>query len=144
MKYIGDRKIKMVINIEEKAFKELTKYDEGFFPSGNRLYDSILTSVYNGIPLKEYQEKMIDSSCEQEETEKFDMVSKPSHYTEGREFEPKDVIVDWDLNFFLGNALKYISRAGRKYDAIEDLRKAKQYIDFEIERLIKEGEKTNV
>ena len=81
---------------------------------------------------------------EQEETEKFDMVSKPSHYTEGREFEPKDVIVDWDLNFFLGNALKYISRAGRKYDAIEDLRKAKQYIDFEIERLIKEGDKTNV
>ena len=36
------------------------------------------------------------------------------------------------LNFNLGNAVKYVSRAGRKGDKIEDLRKAIQYIEFEI------------
>jgi len=64
-----------------------------------------------------------------------DIISNPSHYTEGRKYEPRKVIEDWDLDFYLGNAVKYISRAGRKNDTIEDLRKAKQYIDFEIEKL---------
>ena len=65
----------------------------------------------------------------------FDAVSHPSHYTEGRKYEPRKVIADWGLNFNLGNAVKYISRAGRKGDKIEDLRKAIQYIEFEIEEL---------
>ena len=64
-----------------------------------------------------------------------DIVSSPEHYIAGRTYEPRKVIMDWGLNFYLGNALKYISRAGRKEDAITDLQKAKQYIDFEIERL---------
>lgn len=63
----------------------------------------------------------------------FDDVSNPSHYTDGRKYEPRKVIADWGLNFNLGNAVKYISRAGRKGDKIEDLRKAIQYIEFEIE-----------
>ena len=71
-----------------------------------------------------------------------DAVSHPSHYAEGRKYEPKDVIRDWNLNFSLGNAVKYISRAGRK-DAsktIEDLRKAIFYIEDEIMAI--EGEVT--
>lgn len=62
-------------------------------------------------------------------------VSHPSHYADGREYEPKDVIRDWDLNFNLGSAIKYISRAGRKSgnSIIQDLMKAKQYLEFEIE-----------
>lgn len=64
-----------------------------------------------------------------------DVVSHPSHYTEGRKYEPRKVIADWGLNFNLGNAVKYVSRAGRKGDKIEDLRKAIQYIEFEIEEL---------
>lgn len=65
----------------------------------------------------------------------FDPVSRPSHYTEGRKYEPRKVIADWKLNFNLGNAVKYISRAGRKDDKIKDLRKAIQYIKFELEEL---------
>lgn len=65
----------------------------------------------------------------------FDVVSHPSHYTEGRTYEPRKVIADWGLNFNLGNAVKYLSKAGRKGDKIEDLRKAIQYIQFEIEEL---------
>lgn len=65
----------------------------------------------------------------------YDVVSHPSHYTEGRKYEPRKVIADWGLNFNLGNAVKYLSRAGRKGDKIEDLRKAIQYIEFELEEL---------
>ena len=68
----------------------------------------------------------------------FDNISKPSHYTEGRKFEPKDVIRDWGLNYNLGCAVKYISRAGRKDDIIQDLKKAQTYLGFEIEALEKE------
>lgn len=71
-----------------------------------------------------------------------DIISHPSHYTDGRKYEPKDVIRDWNLNFNLGSAVKYISRAGRKDDIIQDLKKAKQFIDFEIEALMEEQEKT--
>lgn len=67
----------------------------------------------------------------------FNMVSRPRHYTEGRKYEPRKVIYDWGLNFNLGNAVKYISRAGRKNDAVEDLKKAKQYLEFELEERMK-------
>ena len=68
-------------------------------------------------------------------SETFNTVSHPAHYTAGRKYEPRKVIADWGLNFNLGNAVKYVSRAGRKGDKIEDLRKAIQYIEFEIEEL---------
>lgn len=68
-------------------------------------------------------------------TESFNEISHPSHYTAGRKYEPRKVIADWGLNFNLGNAVKYVSRAGRKGDKIEDLQKAIQYIEFEIEEL---------
>lgn len=62
-----------------------------------------------------------------------DIIKAPSHYVDGRKYEPKDVIRDWGLNFNLGSAVKYISRAGRKGDKLEDLQKAKQFLEFEIE-----------
>jgi hypothetical protein len=64
-----------------------------------------------------------------------DNIKHPSHYTEGRKFEPKDVIRDWGLNFNLGSAVKYISRAGRKDDIVQDLKKAQQFIQFEIDAI---------
>lgn len=76
-----------------------------------------------------------DNELSSKEETSFDVVSHPSHYTEGRKYEPRKVIADWGLNFNLGNAVKYISRAGRKGDKIEDLRKAIQYIEFELEEL---------
>lgn len=65
----------------------------------------------------------------------FDPVSIPSHYAAGRKYEPRKVISDWGLNFNLGNGVKYISRADREGDAIQDLEKAIQYIQFELEEL---------
>jgi hypothetical protein len=46
--------------------------------------------------------------------------------------EPINVIEDWGLNFRLGNAVKYISRAGYKGSGVDDLRKAVTYIEREI------------
>ena len=66
-----------------------------------------------------------------------DVVKHPSHYCYS-EYEPKDVIREWNLNFNLGSAVKYIARAGRKDDVIQDLSKAKQFIEFEIEYLQKQ------
>lgn len=67
----------------------------------------------------------------------FDPVTHPAHYCEGRTYEPKDVIMDWGVDFYIGNAIKYLSRSGRKGSAIEDLQKAQQYIQFEIDYLKK-------
>ena len=67
---------------------------------------------------------------------KKEMVNHPSHYNMGK-YEAIDVIEDWNLGFNLGNALKYLSRAGHKDDIIQDLKKAKWYIDREIQRLAK-------
>jgi hypothetical protein len=72
---------------------------------------------------------------------KRDNVKHPSHYAEGRKFEPKDVIRDWGLNFNLGSAVKYISRAGRKDDVVQDLKKAQEFIQFEIDAI--EAERAN-
>lgn len=44
-----------------------------------------------------------------------------------------DLIKDYNLNFNRGNILKYIIRAGKKEDELQDLLKAKDYIEREIE-----------
>ena len=67
----------------------------------------------------------------------MDLIHKPKHYCFSK-FEPKDVIRAWGLNFNLGNAVKYVARAGRKGDIIEDLKKAKEYLTFEIDALREE------
>ncbi len=60
-------------------------------------------------------------------------VDHPSHYNVGK-IEVIDAIEDWGLNFSLGNAVKYIARADHKGKPIEDLQKARWYIEREIER----------
>lgn len=78
---------------------------------------------------------------QKEKDGRFDPVDNPAHYCEGRTYMPIDVIEDWELGFNLGSCLKYIARAGRKGDALEDLKKARFYLDREIgtmERRFKE------
>ena len=63
--------------------------------------------------------------------DRADLINHPSHYTAGG-VEAIAVIEAWQLGFALGNALKYIARAGRKGDRLEDLRKARWYLEREI------------
>ena len=71
------------------------------------------------------------------ETYGYNAVSHPSHYTDTK-IEVIDFIVDKKFDFCLGNAIKYICRAGKKdpTKTIEDLRKAIQYINFEIDKVL--------
>lgn len=65
-----------------------------------------------------------------------DPVNFPIHYTTGK-IEVINFIDDKQLTYCLGNAVKYITRAGKKdpNKTIEDLQKAIWYINHEIERL---------
>lgn len=69
-----------------------------------------------------------------------DAVNHPSHYTDGK-IEVIDFIEDKNLGYHLGNAVKYISRAGKKDPdkEVEDLQKAAWYINRKIQKLM-EGE----
>lgn len=63
-----------------------------------------------------------------------DPVNAPQHYRAGNTYETIRVIEAWKLNFHLGNAVKYISRADQKGAPIEDLKKARWYLDREIQK----------
>ncbi len=65
-------------------------------------------------------------------------INHPSHYSYGK-IEVIDVIEDWDLNFCLGNVIKYVGRSGHKKSKIEDLKKAEWYLKREIETLEKKN-----
>lgn len=74
---------------------------------------------------------------------------RPAHYNRGG-IEAIDVIHAWGLGFDLGNALKYIARAGYKPKGddleagrVEDLRKARTYIDLELRRLAGDDDDTD-
>lgn len=62
-----------------------------------------------------------------------DPVNRPAHYT-GHPSGVECIQITEHLNFCIGNAIKYLWRAGLKGDAIEDLEKAAWYVAREIER----------
>jgi hypothetical protein len=71
-----------------------------------------------------------------------DLINHPPHYTSspatcecGRTIECISVVRH--MGFNVGNVIKYLWRAGRKGDALEDLRKARWYLDDEIKRIEK-------
>lgn len=79
------------------------------------------------MPLNEAIKEWVD--CKEEE----DVVNRPPHYTE----HPSGIEciqITEHMGFNLGNAIKYIWRCDLKKDAIEDLKKAKWYIDREISK----------
>jgi len=65
---------------------------------------------------------------------KLDLVNRPPHYTDGG-IDTLKFIEAKDLNYRLGNVVKYISRTGKKVDSdpLQDLEKARFYLDREIE-----------
>jgi hypothetical protein len=68
--------------------------------------------------------------------ERHDAVNHPRHYT-NHASGVECITVTEHMNFCRGNAVKYIWRAGEKGNEIEDLKKARWYIDREIARLEK-------
>ena len=70
--------------------------------------------------------------------EQPDPVHKPPHYT-SHPSGVECIQITEHMNFCLGNALKYIWRASLKGEPVQDLEKARWYIDREIERRKKDG-----
>lgn len=63
------------------------------------------------------------------------MIDHPGHYGgESNPYEAIKVIEAWGLDFHLGNVVKYLARAGKKGSWLEDLKKARWYLDREIAR----------
>ena len=67
-----------------------------------------------------------------------DPVVRPQHYTFGN-IEVIEAIEAWELGFHLGNVVKYVARAAHKGRYLEDLQKARWYLDREIQRNDKHG-----
>ena len=65
-----------------------------------------------------------------------EMVNHPNHYGgENNPYEAIKVIEAWDLNFNLGNVIKYVSRSDKKNNKLEDLEKAAWYLNRAIQNL---------
>lgn len=64
------------------------------------------------------------------------VIDHPSHYNKGK-IEVIDFIEDQGLSFHLGNVIKYVARAGSKGDKLEDLKKARWYLDRYINEVMK-------
>ena len=62
----------------------------------------------------------------------------PTYYTRGS-IEVWDFVRDQELNYFLGNAIKYICRAGYKGDKAQDLAKAIHYLDNELQHTLSQS-----
>lgn len=76
----------------------------------------------------------IEPESELEPEPENDPVNNPAHYTYGK-IEVIEYILDKGLDFCLGNVIKYVSRAGHKNNALEDLQKAAKYLEFKINDL---------
>ena len=83
------------------------------------------------VPTDEHMDKMYGNI-------KHDAVNHPSHYTRGK-IEVIDFIEDQQLPYHLGNVIKYIARAGYKGDKLEDLKKARWYLDRYINEVMGNG-----
>jgi len=72
-----------------------------------------------------------------EDLERYHHNDHPGYYGgKDNPYEAIKIIEAYNLNFSLGNVIKYVLRAGKKSDsAIEDLEKAARYIQFQIDYL---------
>ena len=63
-------------------------------------------------------------------------MNTPDHYGgEANPFETVKIIDHYGLDFYLGNVLKYLLRYNRKGAPLDDLKKARHYLDMKIQRM---------
>ena len=115
----------------------------------SKIYEGVLTKVENVLCGTIDNNNIYDSSnlfvqgthhikLDGSTIQLKEMVNHPKHYNTGK-YEVIDVIEDWDLNFALGNAVKYIARCNYKENKLQDLKKALWYLQHEIDKIEKGG-----
>lgn len=84
------------------------------------------------------RERVADAWEREQRKHSLRAVDHPDHYGGAdNPYEAIKVIRAWGFGvpFCLGNVIKYVSRAGKKGDQLEDLKKARKYLDFAIDEL---------
>jgi hypothetical protein len=116
----SDALVRVVIRNYTKGKKDKPKNKVQFKSPRSRLINDL------------FQMKKAVDEVEKKAT--TDLVNHPPHYKSGG-IETIDFIEAKDLNYRLGNVIKYVSRCGKKVDSdpLEDLRKARWYLDREIQ-----------
>ena len=102
--------------------------------SGDKAYDG--RTMLGGTAIAEWAKTHPE---DWEEVKEVDQLRPEYHGGKDDPYETIKVIRAWGLNFELGNVLKYIRRLGGKDNEIQELVKARTYIDMEIERRQNKG-----
>ena len=102
---------------------------------------------YNGCYCRSVSDEIVNENYDivlksggfDRQADETDPVNSPAHYNDGK-IEVIDYIEDKKLGFCLGNAIKYISRAGKKDPTkeVEDLKKAIWYVERRIKEINEE------
>lgn len=129
-----DPPVESGVDRAEREAKRPIRVEDGDFYDGEAMGVGYLTETLT-------QDEIAREARNRAEAKLKRRVERPSHYIEGRKYEPWDVIEDWGLGFLLGNVVKYVARAGRKENEFEDLHKARVYLTKAIDNLIEEEER---
>lgn len=120
-------KHKIIKNLEAKKFSNpITDYQLG--------YNDGINYALSYLKVLDEPKRMKEIADMYDKQQPF-ISSTPSHY-QGT-IQPIDLINAQNLNFNLGNVVKYVCRAGKKQgeNVLSDLEKAQNYINYEIERV---------
>ena len=104
---------------------------------GSRMIAYPVGQPYAICDKSDYEYELKDDSIVVKVIENSDSVSHPSHYADGWSNGAEVIDLTEHLSFCAGNVVKYVCRAGRKDPDkhVEDLEKARWYLDREIERV---------
>lgn len=86
------------------------------------------TMLRKKLFLRDYEFVCDESETSEPAKRAPDMVNKPPHYKDASGIECKEITCHREMPFSLGNAIKYLYRAGSKGDLLEDLKKAEWYL----------------
>lgn len=139
--YTLDDLMDIVEGFEEADQKELEQDSiqklEELERDGDSARESFSFDDWMAAELKKFADKKKKSESFKTKTitmDHNDPVDHPAHYTSGG-IETIDFIEAKGLGFNLGNVVKYVTRAGKKEDLLQDLKKARWYLDREIKQI---------
>ncbi len=124
--------VEFQINISELlSISDEAKYQIGEI--NNNYVNEVMSTHYNNIDKVEKNLKSIED-LENETIIENSMVNHPQHYQSSK-IEVIDIIDEFNLDFALGNVVKYILRSEKKGKQLEDLQKAAWYLNHKIKKL---------
>jgi hypothetical protein len=129
----------LIISVEK--VEENKKVDPFELPDGGKGVYYDISKVADGAPfapeIPKSQVKEYGNNDRQQMKKYSELVDHPEHYNHGK-IEVIDAIMDWELDFIEGNVVKYVARSRHKSSRVGDLKKARWYLDYLINKLEKE------